>query len=69
MPERRNFGCALLCADEPLHHPKQREVAFRYRLEKPVFLEKLVMLRMPDERQVRVKDKREVTGGHVLLKL
>jgi hypothetical protein len=56
-------------ANQPLHHPEQREVAFGYRLEEPVFLEKLVMLRMPDERQVRVKDEREVTGRHAILKL
>src|SRR6266404_3238954 len=51
--------------DEPLHHSEQRDVTLRYRLEEPVFLEKLVMLRMPDKRQMRVKKEREVTGGHL----
>jgi hypothetical protein len=37
-----------------VHHLKQRDVAFGDGLEEPIFLEKLVVLRMPDERQVRV---------------
>jgi hypothetical protein len=53
-----------LVADQPLHHFEQRDVAFGDRLEEPVFLEKLVVLRMPNERQVRVKNEREVTGRH-----
>jgi len=48
--------------DEPLHHPKQRDVALRYRLEEPIFLEKFLMLGMPDEWQMRVENEREVTG-------
>src|SRR2546423_5949096 len=51
-------------SDEPLHHREERDVAFRYRLEEPVFLEEFLMFRVPDKRQVRVKDEREVTGRH-----
>src|SRR5204862_2564091 len=56
----RNF-----VAQQPLHHPEERDVAFGYRLEEPVFLEKFVMLRMPDKWQVRVKNEREVTDHEV----
>src|SRR6202011_639120 len=45
---------------EPLHHLQQRNVGFGDRLEETVFLEKMLVLRMPDERQVRVKNEREV---------
>src|ERR1700746_983195 len=45
---------------EPLHHLQERDVSFGDRLKEPVFLEEMLVLRMPNERQVRVKDKREV---------
>src|SRR5437762_4846019 len=49
-----------LVVREPLHHSQQRDVSFGDRLEEPVFLEEVLVLRMPNERQVRVKNKREV---------
>src|ERR1700724_1177605 len=45
---------------QSLHHLQQRNVGFGDRLEEPVFLEKMLVLRVPDERQVRVKNEREV---------
>src|SRR5688572_26384782 len=53
-----------LVADEPLHHFEQREVAFGDGFEEPIFLHEFVVLRMPDERQMRVKNEREVTSRH-----
>jgi hypothetical protein len=41
---------------------QQRNVSLGDRLEEPVFLEEMLVLRMPDERQVRVENEREVTG-------
>jgi hypothetical protein len=58
-----------LVPEEPLHHREERDVAFGYRLEEPIFLEKFLMLGVPDKRQMRVKNEREVTGGHDVLKL
>src|SRR6266403_2553966 len=45
---------------ELLHHLQQRNVSFSDRFKEPVFLEKMLVLRMPNERQVRVKNEREV---------
>src|SRR5260370_40547718 len=45
---------------EPLHHLQQRDVSFGDRLEEPIFLQEVLVLRMPNERQVRVKNKSEV---------
>jgi hypothetical protein len=45
---------------EPLHHLQQRDVSLGDRFEEPVFFEKMLVLRMPDEWQVRVKNKREM---------
>src|SRR4051812_22547859 len=53
-----------LIPKEPLHHREERDITFRYRLEEPVLLKKLAVLRMPDEREMRVKKEREVAGGH-----
>src|SRR4051794_4266320 len=49
-----------LVADEPFHHREQWNVALGYRFEEPIFFEKFLMFRMPNERQVRVKDEREI---------
>ncbi len=49
---------------EAPHHAEKREVSFRDRFEKPILLQKILVLRMPDERQMSVKDEREGTGGH-----
>src|SRR5205085_2349457 len=45
---------------QSLHHLQQRNVSFGDRLEEPVFLEKMFVLRMPDERQMGVKNEREM---------
>src|SRR5207237_5746610 len=47
---------------QPLHHLQHRNVSFGDRLEEPVFLKKMLVLGMPDERQVRVKNEREMTS-------
>jgi hypothetical protein len=46
--------------DQPLHHLEQRDVSLGDRLEQPFFLEKMFLLRMPNERQVSVENEREV---------
>ena len=46
---------------QTLHHAKQRNVTFCDCLKKPVFLEEMFMLRMTDERKMRVENEREVT--------
>src|SRR3954470_21914994 len=43
-------------ADQPLHHAEERDVSFSDGLEEPVFFEKFLVLRMPDKRQMRVKN-------------
>ena len=45
---------------EPLHHLQQRDVGFGNCLEEPIFLEKVLVLGMPHERQVRVQNEREM---------
>ena len=45
---------------EALHHLQQRDIRFGDCLEEPVFLEKMLVLGMPDERQVRMKNEREM---------
>ena len=47
---------------QPPHHAQERQVRFGDGFEEPVFLEKILVLRMPDERQMRVKNERERTG-------
>ena len=48
-------------AHQSLHHPQQRNVALGDRFEEPVFFEEMLMLGMPDERKVRVKNEGDVT--------
>ncbi|GEM_PF-1197403 len=45
-----------------LQKPQQREIGFRDGLEQPVFLQELRVLRVPDERQVRMQDQGKVAG-------
>ena len=47
---------------QPSHHLQERDVSFGDRLEQPVFFQKMFMFRMPNERQVGVKNEREVTS-------
>src|SRR4029078_10535082 len=49
-----------------LEYEDERKVNFGDGFEKPVFLEKLGIFRMPNERKVRVKDKTEIAGRHNL---
>src|SRR5262249_51651952 len=46
---------------QTLHHAQQRNVTFRYRLEQPLFFEKMLVFRMANERKMRVENEREVT--------
>ena len=50
--------------DEPLHNPEQRDVALRYGLVKPGLLEKVFVLGMPHEREMRVENKGQVPWAH-----
>ena len=43
------------------HHLQQRDVGFRDGFEQPGFLQKFLVLRMPDERQMRVEDEGEIS--------
>ena len=51
-----------LVADEPLHHRDEREVTFRDGLEEPVFLQEILVLRMPNKRQMCVENEGERTN-------
>src|SRR5205807_7654653 len=46
---------------QAVHHPQQRNVSLRHRLEEPVFLEKVLMFRVSNERQVRVENEGKET--------
>ena len=48
--------------DESLHHPQQRDVRFGDRLKQPLFLEKMLVLRMTNEREMSVKNEGEMAG-------
>jgi len=41
---------------------EQRDVSLGDRFKEPVFFEKVLVLGMPNEWQMRVKDEREMTG-------
>jgi hypothetical protein len=58
----RDLESDLLVCQSP-QHPQQRKVGFGQCFKEPIFLEKIFVLRMPDEREVGVQDKRE-GGGH-----
>ena len=49
---------------ESLHHLQERDVSLGDGFEEPIFLEKMFVLRMPNEWQVRVEDKREMAVAH-----
>ena len=49
---------------QTFHHVEQRQVGFRNCLVKPVFLQKLRVFRMPDKRQVGVKNRGNVSERH-----
>ena len=48
-----------------LHHAQERQVGFGDGFEEPIFLEKIFVLRMPDKRQMRVEDEREMSRACV----
>ena len=48
--------------DQPPHHAQEREISFGDGLEEPVFLEEILVFRVPNERQMRVEDERERPG-------
>ena len=50
--------------DQAPHQAKQWKIRFRDRLEKPVLLEKILVLRMPDKGQMSVKNEGERSGCH-----
>src|SRR5207302_11019531 len=46
---------------QALHHLQQRNVSLSDRFKEPVFLEKMLVLGMPNERQMCVQNEREMT--------
>ena len=51
---------------EALEHDQQRNVGFGDRFEKPIFLEKIFVLGMAHERQVRVENESEAASHLVI---
>ncbi len=51
---------------QPAQQAEEREVGLGDGFEEPVFLKKVVVFRVPDERQMRVEDERE-RGGMALV--
>ncbi len=49
--------------EQSVHHVDERNVGFRDGLIQPVFLEKLVVLGMPDEGEMRVEEESEIALG------
>ncbi len=49
--------------DQPVHHVDQRNVGLRDRFVEPIFFEEFVVLGVPDEREMRVKNESEITLG------
>ncbi len=47
--------------DQPAHHAEQRKVGLGDGFEEPVLLEKILVLGMPDERQMGVEDESEMS--------
>ena len=52
-------------AQPAVHFLNERDVSFRDRFEQPVFFQKLFVLRMPDKRQMRVKNECEIALAHL----
>src|ERR1700730_1684788 len=50
--------------DQALHHAHQWDITLRYCFEEPVFFQKMFVLGMANERQMRAKNERERTGRH-----
>ena len=48
--------------DESLDHSQQRDVRFCNRLKQPLFLEEMLVLRMPNEREMRVENEGKMAG-------
>src|SRR6266478_1194595 len=47
--------------DQAPHHAHQRHITLRYCFEEPVLFQKMFIFRVANERQVRVKNEREVS--------
>ena len=58
--ERQREARVHAVAQPAVHDLNQRDVSLGDGLEEPVFLEKLFVLRMAHERQMRVEDEREI---------
>src|SRR5437867_9788598 len=67
---RRERHCEFerhVVVHQPLHHLQERDVSLGDRFEEPIFLEKMLVLGMPDERQMRVKNERKMASHYRLL--
>src|SRR6185369_3623488 len=58
--KRDRQACFHAVAQPAVHDLDQWQVAFGDRLEKPVLLEEIFVLRMPDKRQMSMENKREI---------
>ncbi len=54
--ERHRELEADVVALQPPHHAEERQIGFGDSFEKPVFLEEILVLRVPNERQMSVQD-------------
>ena len=63
--QRNRAAIGNAVGDQALEGLKQRQIGSGDGFIQPLFLHDRRILRMPDERQVRVKDKREITGRHL----
>ena len=65
--ERERQARLHALAQPVVHDLDERDITLRHGLEKPVLLQKLFVVRMPDKRQVRVQDEGKVAGHKIFL--
>src|SRR6266571_2551117 len=58
--ERQGQPCVHAVAQPAIHDLNERQISFGEGFEEPVFFEKMLVLRVPNERQMRVEDEREI---------
>ena len=59
----REFECHAVVR-QPAHHAQERQIGLGDGFEEPIFLEKILVFRVPNERQMGVEDEGEGPGGH-----
>ena len=58
--ERQRQPCVHAVAQPAVHDLNEREISFGKGFEEPVFFKKMLVLGVPNEREMRVEDEREV---------